>query len=100
MTAPKLTEAQRRLLSDWIRNKPQGGYMFGPAVAVAKSLDARGLMIVEDNGYMRGNPERWYVTFTGKGVVQAAKVRDELRAEAEAFKQGIDAGRAALRGEA
>ena len=98
MTAPKLTGTQRRLLSEWIRNKPKGGFMFGPAVRVAKTLEALGLMVVEDNGYMRSNPERWFVTFTSEGIVQAAKVRDEMRAQADSFRDGIAAGRTASRG--
>ena len=48
MTAPKLTGTQRRLLSEWIRNKPKGGFMFGPAIRVAKTLEALGLMVVEE----------------------------------------------------
>jgi hypothetical protein len=97
MNAPILTKTQRRLLSEWIRYKPRGGFMYGPSIRTAKALEQIGLMIVEDNGYLRGNPERWFVTLTPEGLVQAA-ARDESQAETEAFHQSIVHGRAVLRG--
>jgi hypothetical protein len=62
MTAPKLTEAQRTLLARGLTD-----YIHYADVRTAKRLASMGLVTLEDNGYVRGNNERWLATITDAG---------------------------------
>ncbi len=64
------TPAAKALLVKLFASK-DGAFIYGAEVRTAKAMPD--LVEVEDNGYLRGNPERWFAKLTVAGKTEAAK---------------------------
>ena len=62
MSAPKLTEAQRRVLAT-----KDGMYVHGGDIAAAKALVRKGLGSITDDGYSRYNNEQYIFSANDAG---------------------------------
>ncbi len=74
MTDHLFTIAEQRVID---RLENGGAYLFGADVRTAQRLQERGFVALQDDGYMRGNSERWSAELTESG--REAVRREERR---------------------